>query len=102
MTLTLSNRVYILDAFTTYGSCLTLIRLPVVFCVLHEFNYNFKVVISERINIVYMCTYKSLVISAKTLEIIIISDYQAYGLLLWTVVTDVINNFLTRFPLLCI
>ena len=82
MILKLSNRVYILDAFTTYGSCLRLIQLPVVFCVLHEFNYNFKVVISEGINIVYMCTYKYLVIGAKTLEIIIISDYQVHGQML--------------------
>ena len=48
--------------------------------------------ISERINIYYMCTHKSLVIGAKMLEIKFISDYQAHGLLLWTVVTDVINN----------
>ena len=33
------------DAFTTYVSCLTLIRLQVVLCALHELNYNLKVVI---------------------------------------------------------
>ena len=33
--------------------------------------------ISERINIFHMCTYKALVFGAKTLEIVIISDYQA-------------------------
>ena len=32
--------------------------------------------ISEIINLFYMCTYKFLVIGAKTLEIIFISDYQ--------------------------
>ena len=31
--------------------------------------------IKERTNKFHMCTYKSLVISAKTLEIIFISDY---------------------------
>ena len=35
----------ILDVFTTYGSCLTLIRLTVVLCALHEPNYNVKVII---------------------------------------------------------
>ena len=29
-----------------------------------------------------MCTYKTVVIGAKTLEIIFISDYRAHGLLL--------------------
>ena len=37
--------VFILDVFTTYGSCLTLIRLTVVLCSLHEPNYNLKAVI---------------------------------------------------------
>ena len=50
-TLKLSNKkidiliVFILDAFTTYGSCLTLIRLTVVLCALHEPNYNLKAII---------------------------------------------------------
>ena len=51
-TLKLSNKklfdiliVFILDVFTTYGSCLTLIRLTVVLCVLHEPNYNSKAII---------------------------------------------------------
>ena len=35
----------LLDVFTTYDSCLTLIRLHVVLCALHELNYNLKVVI---------------------------------------------------------
>ena len=35
----------LLDVFTTYDSCLTLIRLHVVFSELHELNYNLKVVI---------------------------------------------------------
>ena len=44
-TLKLSNKidiliVFILDVFTTYGSCLTLIRLTVLLCALHEPNYN--------------------------------------------------------------
>ena len=30
----------------------------------------------------HMCTYKTVVIGAKTLEIIFISDYRAHGLLL--------------------
>ena len=34
-----------LDVFTTYGSCLTLIRLTVVLCALHEPNYNLKAII---------------------------------------------------------
>ena len=33
------------DVFTTFDSCLTLIRLHVVLCALHELNYNLKVVI---------------------------------------------------------
>ena len=37
--------VFILDVFTTYGSCLTLIRLTVVLCALHEPNYNLKAII---------------------------------------------------------
>ena len=49
-TLKLSNKidiliVFILDVFTTYGSCLTLIRLTVVLCALHELNYNLKAII---------------------------------------------------------
>ena len=50
-TLKLSNKkndiliVFILDVFTTYGSCLTLIRLIVVLYVLHEPNYNLKAII---------------------------------------------------------
>ena len=35
----------LLDVFTTYDSCLTLIRLHGVLCALHELNYNLKVVI---------------------------------------------------------
>ena len=35
----------LLDVFTTYDSCLTLIRLHVVLCALHDLNYNLKVVI---------------------------------------------------------
>ena len=35
----------LLDVFTTYDSCLTLIRLHVLICALHELNYNLKVVI---------------------------------------------------------
>ena len=37
--------VFILDVFTTYESCLTLIRLTVVLCALHEPNYNLKAMI---------------------------------------------------------
>ena len=37
--------VFILDVFTTYGSCLTLIRLTLVLCALHEPNYNLKAII---------------------------------------------------------
>ena len=37
--------VFILNVFTTYGSCLTLIRLTVVLCALHEPNYNLKSII---------------------------------------------------------
>ena len=37
--------VFILDVFTTYGSYLTLIRLIVVLCALHEPNYNLKAII---------------------------------------------------------
>ena len=50
-TLKLSNKkndiliVFILDVFTTYGSCLTLIPLTVVLCALHEPNYNLKAII---------------------------------------------------------
>ena len=35
----------LLDVFTTYDSCLTLMQLQVVLCKLHELNYNLKVVI---------------------------------------------------------
>ena len=38
--------------------------------------------ISERTNTFHMRSDKSLVIAAKTLEIIFISDYQSHGLLL--------------------
>ena len=45
----LSNKltflVFILDVFTIYGSCLTLIRLTVVLCTLHDPNYNLKAII---------------------------------------------------------
>ena len=34
-----------LDVFNTYGSCLTLIWLTVVLCVLHEPHYNLKAII---------------------------------------------------------
>ena len=34
----------LMDVFTTYDSCLSLIRLHVVICALHELNYNLKVV----------------------------------------------------------
>ena len=49
-TLKLSNKltflkVFILDVFTTDGSCLTLIRLTVVLYALHEPNYNLKAII---------------------------------------------------------
>ena len=50
-TLKLSNKkidiliVFILDIFTTYGSCLTLIRLTVVLCALHDPNYSLKAII---------------------------------------------------------
>ena len=50
-TLKLSNKkidiliVFILDVFTTYGNCFTLIRLTVVLCALHEPNYNLKAII---------------------------------------------------------
>ena len=47
-TLKLSNKLtffFILDVFTTYGSCFTLIRLTVVLCALHEPNYNLKAII---------------------------------------------------------
>ena len=37
--------VFLLDVFTTYVSCLTLIRLTVVLCALHEPNYNLKAII---------------------------------------------------------
>ena len=35
----------LLDVFTTYDSCLTLIQLHVVLCAFREFIYNLKVVI---------------------------------------------------------
>ena len=50
-TLKLSNKkidiliVFILDVFTTYGSCLTFVRLTVMLCALHEPNYNLKAII---------------------------------------------------------
>ena len=37
--------VFILDNFTIYRSCLTLIRLNVVLCTLHKPNYNLKAII---------------------------------------------------------
>ena len=51
-TLKLSNKFDILivciqDVFTTYGSCLTLIRLTGVLCALHESNYNLKTIIVD-------------------------------------------------------
>ena len=54
---------------------------------------NVKDDISERINIFHMCTYKSLVICAKTLEIIFISDYQAHGMLL-----QILSMYFDTFP----
>ena len=39
----------LLDVFTTYDSCLKLIRLHVVLCALHELNYNLKVVILANV-----------------------------------------------------
>ena len=45
-----------------------------------------------------LCTYKYLVIGAKTQEIIFISNYQAHGLLLQMLPM----NFLTHFLILCI
>ena len=44
--------------------------------------------ISERTNIFHMRTYKSLVIGAKTLEIIFIYDYQAHRQLLQILSVD--------------
>ena len=46
-TLKLSNKLtfFILDVFTTYGSCLTSIWLTGVLCALHEPNYNLKAII---------------------------------------------------------
>ena len=49
-TLKLPNKLtflyfFILDVFTTYGSCLTLKRLTVVLCALHEPIYNVKAII---------------------------------------------------------
>ena len=35
----------LLDVFTTYDSFLTLMRLYVVLCALHELNYDLKLVI---------------------------------------------------------
>ena len=52
--------------------------------------------ILERTNIFHMCTCKSLVIVAETLEIIFISDYQAHRLLLQMLSM----NFLTHFLIL--
>ena len=54
--------------------------------------------ISKRTNIFCMCTYKSLAIVAKTLEIIFISDYQAHALVLQMLSM----NFVTHFVILCI
>ena len=46
-TLKLSNKLtFLLSLYwTTYGSCLTFIRLTVVLCALHEPNYNLKAII---------------------------------------------------------
>ena len=51
--------VCILDVFTTYGSCLTLIRLTVVLCALHEPNYNLKAIIVAIV--IYLNNYYDLV-----------------------------------------
>ena len=40
----------LLDVSTTHDSCLTLIRLHVVLCALHELNHNLKVVILAKFN----------------------------------------------------
>ena len=53
--------------------------------------------ISKRTNIFHMRSDKSLVIAAKTLEIIFISDYQSHGLLLQMLST----NFFIHFLILC-
>ena len=54
--------------------------------------------ISESTNTFHMCTYKYLVIGAKTLEILFISDNQAHGL-----VSQMLSmNFVTHFLVLCI
>ena len=54
--------------------------------------------ISERTNIFHMRSDKSLVIAAKSLEIIFISDYQSHGLLLQMFSMNVLIHFL----ILCI
>ena len=45
-----------LDVFTTYERCLTLIRLPVVLCAFYDFNYNFKVVIVDIVILFNNCS----------------------------------------------
>ena len=40
-----------------------------------------------------MCTYKSLILGAKTLEIIYIANYQAHGLLLQTFSINFMTDF---------
>ena len=60
-----------------------------------------KADISERTNILYMCTYKSLVFGAKTLEIIFISGYQVLELLLQMFPLNILTHFryaLVLFP----
>ena len=51
--------------------------------------------ILERINIFHMCSYKSLVFGAKTLEIIFISDYQAHRPLLQILFMHLLTHFIT-------
>ena len=53
-TLKLSNKLTF-----TYGSCLTLIRLTVVLCALHEPNYNLKAIIMAIV--MYLNDYYDLV-----------------------------------------
>ena len=49
----------------------------------------------ERINISYMCNYKSMVFVAKTLELIFIFDYHAHELLLQMFSLNFLTHFLT-------
>ena len=48
--------------------------------------------ISGRSSIYYMCTYKSLVNGAKTLETIFISDFQTHGQMLSMNRSDIFSN----------